>query len=656
MFSSNGTQVAADNAFIEDVFSTDVYVGNSGTKTIINEIDLSTKGGLVWVKWRSGDVGSGSHTWVDTARGVNKVLIGNDTDAEFTQTTVSAFNTTGFTLSGDGGGKTNYISDSYVSWTFRKQPKFFDIVTFTGNGTTGRTIAHNLGSVPGCIMVKRTDSTSNWTIYHREDASRAFCLNNKDGAYGTPCWGSVAPTSTTFTVSLESAAGTARQININSATYVAYLFANDAGGFGLSGMDNVISCGSYPGNGSATGPVVTLGYEPQWLMIKKYLPENPGITGDWQMLDVMRGFSVMNESFLSATDTALLANRAYAETDVEYVSPTATGFQITSTDGQVNSNGETYIYIAIRRGPMRVPTLATTFYGAQISNGNSSSVTRQGFGGVAPDLIISSNNNSTTGTFIYDKLRGKGRSLKPSTTATEVKALDSLTGFTNAGFTAGSDSVGRVNGSGLQYIYNVFRRAPGFFDIVCYKPSTTADLIYHNLGVVPEMIIAKNRGTTATQWYINHAAMGATNEIYFNTGAVSPGGTWTKTSTYWNNSSALYPTGESHVAYLFATCPGVSKVGSYTGTATTNQINCGFTAGARFVLIKRTDSTGDWYFWDSERGIVAGDDPYRLLNSDLADVTNTDYIDPYSPGFQLSSTAPAAINASGGTFIFLAIA
>ena len=102
MFSSNGTQVAADNAFIEDVFSTDVYVGNSGTKTIINGIDLSTKGGLVWVKWRSGAVGSGSHTWVDTARGVNKVLIGNDTDAEFTQTTVSAFNTTGFTLSGDG--------------------------------------------------------------------------------------------------------------------------------------------------------------------------------------------------------------------------------------------------------------------------------------------------------------------------------------------------------------------------------------------------------------------------------------------------------------------------------------------------------------------------------------------------------------------------
>jgi hypothetical protein len=112
----------------------------------------------------------------------------------------------------------------------------------------------------------------------------------------------------------------------------------------------------------------------------------------------------------------------------------------------------------------------------------------------------------------------------------------------------------------------------------------------------------------------------------------------------------------TYVAYLFATCAGVSKVGSYTGTATTKQIDCGFTGGARFVLIKRTDSTGAWYVWDSARGIVAGNDPYLLLNSTAAEVTNTDYIDTYSAGFEISSTAPAAINASGGTFIFLAIA
>ena len=112
----------------------------------------------------------------------------------------------------------------------------------------------------------------------------------------------------------------------------------------------------------------------------------------------------------------------------------------------------------------------------------------------------------------------------------------------------------------------------------------------------------------------------------------------------------------SYVAYLFATLAGVSKVGSYTGSGTTKQIDCGFTGGARFVLIKRTDDIGDWYVWDTARGIVSGNDPYLLLNSTAAEVTNTDYIDTYSAGFEISSTAPAAINANGGTFIFLAIA
>jgi hypothetical protein len=73
--------------------------------------------------------------------------------------------------------------------------------------------------------------------------------------------------------------------------------------------------------------------------------------------------------------------------------------------------------------------------------------------------------------------------------------------------------------------------------------------------------------------------------------------------------------GETYISYLFATLAGVSKVGSYTGTAADLNVDCGFSAGARFILIKRTDSTGDWYVWDSARGIVVGNDPYILLNS-----------------------------------------
>jgi hypothetical protein len=128
--------------------------------------------------------------------------------------------------------------------------------------------------------------------------------------------------------------------------------------------------------------------------------------------------------------------------------------------------------------------------------------------------------------------------------------------------------------------------------------------------------------------------------------------TYFKVGTYGGTNAS----GNNYVAYLFATLPGVSKVGSYTGTGTTNQIDCGFSGGARFVLIKRTDSTGDWYVWDSARGIVAGNDPYLLINSTAAEVTSTDYVDTYSAGFEISSTAPAGINANGGSYIFLAIA
>jgi hypothetical protein len=114
--------------------------------------------------------------------------------------------------------------------------------------------------------------------------------------------------------------------------------------------------------------------------------------------------------------------------------------------------------------------------------------------------------------------------------------------------------------------------------------------------------------------------------------------------------------GSTYIAYLFATLPGISKVGSYTGTGNAINVDCGFSAGARFILIKRTDSTGDWYVYDTVRGIVSGNDPYLLLNSSAAEVTNTDYIDPLSSGFTVTSSAPTGLNASGGTYIFLAIA
>jgi hypothetical protein len=217
----------------------------------------------------------------------------------------------------------------------------------------------------------------------------------------------------------------------------------------------------------------------------------------------------------------------------------------------------------------------------------------------------------------------------------------------------------------------MFQRAPSFFDVVCYTGTgTSGQAVSHNLGVVPELTITKRRNAASENgWLVWSSAASATYVLKDGSALLNTNGEYFLGNSQWSPSAPtstqlfLYPnlpdlnvSGGTYVTYLFATCAGVSKVGSYTGTATTLQIDCGFTAGSRFVLIKRTDSTGDWYVWDSARGIIAGNDPYILLNSTAAQVTGTDYVDTYSAGFEISSTAPAAINASGGTYIFLAIA
>jgi hypothetical protein len=114
--------------------------------------------------------------------------------------------------------------------------------------------------------------------------------------------------------------------------------------------------------------------------------------------------------------------------------------------------------------------------------------------------------------------------------------------------------------------------------------------------------------------------------------------------------------GGTYVAYLFATCAGVSKVTSFTGNGSSQTINCGFTAGSRFVMIKRTDSTGDWYVWDSARGIVSGNDPHLSLNSTAAEVTSDDTIDTDSTGFIVNQVSATNSNVNGASYIVLAIA
>jgi hypothetical protein len=621
------------------VFSTWLYTGNGSTQTITTGIDLAGKGGMLWIKNRSSAT---NNIISDTVRGAGNFLMSNASSQQFFNTdNVSALSSTGFSVGVDSN--TNGTAGNlYASWTFRKQPKFFDVVTYTGNGSN-RAISHNLGSTPGCIIVKSTSASGFWAVYHRSEGATKVLLLNTTGASVavSSYWNDTAPTSTQFTV------GTASAVNDNGVTYVAYLFAHDAGGFGLTGTDNVISCGSTLGTST-----VNLGYEPQWILVKSSTSAQ-----DWYLFDNMRGLTATVPSY-TETGAYLLPNTSGAEATFSngLCSITATGFDLDI------SSSQTYIYIAIRRGPMKTPTTGTSVYEGTTRNGTGAAASISGLA-FPPDAVLTRNrdSNSSSRYAWYDKLRGPTIYLDTAATDSEFTVAQSLTSFNQTGESFGTGVISNANGE--PYINWQFRRAPGFFDVVCYTGNGTAGrTVTHNLGVAPELIIIKNR-TTVESWAVYSASLGATKGLYLNgtNAAITSILFWNNTaptSTVFSVSNAVLvnQNNANLVAYLFASCPGVSKVGSYTGTGTTLQIDCGFTGGARFVLIKRTDSTGDWYVWDSARGIVSGNDPYLLLNTSGAEVQGTDYVDTYSAGFEISSTAPAAINANGGSFIFLAIA
>ena len=650
MFSANSSQVSNAANYIEDVFSTYLYTGNGSTQTITNGIDLSTKGGLVWSKSRST---ADNNVLLDTVRGANSILVSNTTAAaSISGTPYVTATTTGYSI-GTSNSQINGSGNTYASWTFRKQPKFFDVVTFTTTGAATQTINHNLLSVPGCIVVKDiANAGTSWVVYHRAiDASapqdyRIF-LNLTNARSADNAWGNTAPTSTQFTVG-GSISGTA-------STYVAYLFAHNAGGFGLTGTDNVITCGTYTGVGGNTS--VNLGFEPQFVITK-----GASVSSNWTMFDNMRGVVT------GGVDAYLKANLADAETNsTDYIDFNSTGFTLTANSNLTNGSGYTYIYIAIRRGPMKVPTSGTSVF-TPLSRAGTSSLTTISSGSVGVvDTIMAMSRDVANGMRAWDRLRGVTNWLGTYTTQAETAATGSVVGFdsmTGVRVNDGTNEVINTNSAASPYINYMFKRAPSFFDEVCYTGTGSATTIKHNLGVAPEMIITKARNV-GRDWNTYHSALGNTKAILLSTA-----GTPLTSINYWNNTSPTSSvfsvasetnrSGDTMVAYLFATCPGVSKVGSYTGTGTGNPqtIDCGFTAGARFVLIKKTSATGNWWVWDSARGIVASVDPYLALEQTFAENFNgtSDSVDTHSTGFIVNENAQNNVNSTGATYIFLAIA
>jgi hypothetical protein len=319
---------------------------------------------------------------------------------------------------------------------------------------------------------------------------------------------------------------------------------------------------------------------------------------------------------------------------------------------------------------MKTPTDATTVFSpiARTGTGAAATVTTTNL----PDSIWSMNRPGSTGypAFFYDRLRGANTFLIDNTSTETTDNADSsrysVTDFNNLSYGLGIDgNYAGINGLTSGYSNWVFSRAPGFFDEVCYTGNGSSQNLNHNLQAVPELMIVKGRNANgaATQWRVYTAAYGPTYDLRLNANSAvdSPVLDWNSTAptstvfSVGNNSSTNQNT-YTYVAYLFATVASVSKVGSYTGNGTNQTINCGFTAGARFVLIKRTDSTGDWYVYDTARGMTTLTDPYLLLNSSAAESATLGSVTTVSTGFAVNASILAAINTNAATYIFLAIA
>ena len=650
MFAASKTASASTGgvSYIEDVFSTWLYTGAGADQTITNGIDLSTKGGLVWIKDRSA---ANSHVLHDSARGVNNRLVTNSTNAQSDQGTVSVstFNTTGFSIG--TSALINTSAATLASWTFRKQPKFFDVVTYTGTGAN-RTIAHSLGSVPGCMIIKSTSAAgTQWVVYHRSLGATSYVLLNSTAASASSAniFNNTDPTSAVFTVGVSS------QTNGSGDSYVAYLFAHDAGGFGLTGTDNVISCGSF-NTGAGDDVTVSIGYEPQWVMVKA-----TNAAYSWEIYDNMRG---MGNTFLSNLNPNLTQADNYQSTSTGLV-PNATGFRSSAYWG-ANTN---LIYIAIRRGPMKVPTTGTSVFGMSARSGTGANATVTG--GQTDDAVLVKKRGSAVASLFSSRLTGTGY-LVTSTTAAEVAAgatiLQANPWDVMDGVKVGTTST-ITNASANTYINYLFKRAPSFMDVVAYSGTGSGGAACsHNLGVAPELIIVKKRSAASSiGWLVlNGFGVSSANYLSLNTTTANTGipyssstiltGAPTSTSIPFNGYTDVNATGQTYVAYLFATLAGVSKVGTYTGNGTTQTIDCGLTAGARFVLIKCTSTTGDWFVYDTARGMTTLTDPYWLTNSSAAEVATLGSVTTVATGFAVNSAILAAINTNAETYIFLAIA
>ena len=329
-------------------FNTGLWTGNSGSQTAVSSWGFQAD--LLWTKVRSH---VDSHIIRDIVRDgsttMDASIRSNSTAAEYTSSGTLTTNSTGFSVSGHDGGEFNYNTYTYATWGWKANgtgvsntngtitstvsanaDAGFSIVSYTGNGATGATVAHGLSSALQFYIIKNRDAGFSWTGYHEAlGAGNYIQLDSSGAASSTSDWNSTAPTSSVFTVS-----GDEGRINKNGTDYIAYCFHS------VEGYSKV---GSYTGNGSADGTFVHCGFRPAYVMLKRTSSSG----SHWCVFDSSRSLEnpVEEVLFPSGSDAE---NNTYF--DVDFVS---NGIKFVTSDSWVNENTSTYIYLAFAEHPFK---------------------------------------------------------------------------------------------------------------------------------------------------------------------------------------------------------------------------------------------------------------------------------------------------------------
>ena len=595
----------------------------------------------------------------------------SEQSAEQTGNGSYAFLTNGQTAGTDGvNGDSN---QNFTSCSFRKAKGFFDVVSYTGNGTN-RTIAHNLGCVPGAIVVKKTTDTGNWIFGHKylNGGSNAWHynmrFNARDPAYANnTMWNNTAPTASNFSI------GTTGDVNENGQTYIAYLWASgdaDSQVFGREGAEtNIIKCGMYTGNsGSQT---INVGFRPDWFIIKqattsdydwgwwdKYLMGNVTTTGygDCQIL------RLHNNTGASGLMRMLTTSGGDAS---------AKGFHIQSEGSNFNVSGEQYIYIAVRSPDMNVCRDGST--GTDGENGVASQYFTMAQGNSVstnPNGCFSANFGPDVGYFReYNNTGSTWMSTRDTKTQTNAYAwpMNSSTGATTGwSGDAYNSSKGWQYNYGSSYQAWMWKKGPGM-TYVWYSGNGNNRTIYHDLGAVPELILFKALALSDENPLWHYGLNNGVNAKYYmlatksRGGQVDSRGDWIPntaagldpTSTYFKvgPNSPVNSNSSMIVASLYRSVTGMSKVGYYQGNSSGQTITTGFQP--RYMWLKRTNTSDSrFYYLDTLRGWAGGNDQW-LEFSATAGQQGWDFGAPTATGFTLTGGNDHT-NATGNDYIFYA--